>query len=365
VIGGRSGASRDAQMKKLLATYLPKATVGSEMLVASWQDAAPPPLPGRKPALAEVYAQRLLASAAQPDPIAATLLAYAADTAGTRPSIITPDVATGALEAVIAAAVPTAPPAPGTLTAVAVPSPAPRGDLGDLPPAAASFAIATAAPAAVLAPPLAAAAAAEEPVAIETVTAYAAEALSDVERAATLMATPGAPEAARAAAPAPAATAGGRFAIAFATFEAAGAPRQLRREDILAAVERARPPATSLAGHSTVEIGSAAPRTPAAAPPPTAVATPAALPARAPAAPAGWQIQVGAVASAGEAEAIHDDAVRRVPALDSYERVTLTVRTDKGTFYRARFAGFGSEDEAKAFCERFSNHNRPCWAVAM
>lgn len=373
VIGGRSGASRDTQMRKLLAEYLPKATVGSEMLVASWQDTVPPPLPGKKPSLSTIYAARLLARAAEPDPIAETLLAYAVDSAGARPTIITPELATGALEAVIAAAGPTRPAADG-LTAVALSSPAPRGDLGAAPPLAESVAFA------VNATPSAKLGALDADV--DALTAYAADALTEVERAAILMAAPAVPEVGAIVAP-PAGSvasspADARFALAFGSFDAAPAVRRLRQEDVLAAVERARPPRGA-----TVELGSAALQsrtTLTDAPAATATAAPASPPAgatpakaarnpvptgAAPAHQGGWSIQVGAVGSAREATAVLADAETRVPALKDYERVTVTVSTEKGTFYRARFAGFTSEREAKQLCERFSNHNRPCWAVAM
>ncbi|GAB5374574.1 MAG: D-alanyl-D-alanine carboxypeptidase family protein [Acuticoccus sp.] len=78
-----------------------------------------------------------------------------------------------------------------------------------------------------------------------------------------------------------------------------------------------------------------------------------------------WQIQVGAVGSQGEADQLLSAAARSIPGLDGHQRVTVPVTTERGTLYRARFAGFQSQSDARAACKRFANQNRPCWAVSM
>ncbi|MEM8552806.1 MAG: D-alanyl-D-alanine carboxypeptidase [Pseudomonadota bacterium] len=78
-----------------------------------------------------------------------------------------------------------------------------------------------------------------------------------------------------------------------------------------------------------------------------------------------WQIQLGAVDSRSEADALLSDAASEVPEVRSKDRVTVAVATDGGTLYRARFGGFASQRDARAACKRFANHDRPCWAVSM
>ncbi|MEM0908562.1 MAG: D-alanyl-D-alanine carboxypeptidase [Pseudomonadota bacterium] len=79
----------------------------------------------------------------------------------------------------------------------------------------------------------------------------------------------------------------------------------------------------------------------------------------------GWQIQLGAVRSRSEAHDLLNDAQQKVPSLGLHSRVTEPVSTGRGTLYRARLSGFPTQNEAKAACKRFANHDRPCWAVSM
>jgi hypothetical protein len=77
-----------------------------------------------------------------------------------------------------------------------------------------------------------------------------------------------------------------------------------------------------------------------------------------------WQIQLGAVPSRAGAARLLDEALADVPALRKRERLTLPVTTASGTLYRARLTGFASREAAHTACKRFTNHDRPCWAVS-
>ncbi|MBJ3776465.1 D-alanyl-D-alanine carboxypeptidase [Acuticoccus mangrovi] len=276
VFGGRTGASRDAQMRKLIEAYLPKATTGQAMVFAEWRDEGPPPVPGRKPNLRTLFASRLKAKTHGEDPIAETVLAFASEAraATAEPAITTPDLATGALRAVID-------------QAESRPTPLP------------------------------------------------APAVADRDMAVVAVVEEGRP-----------AHGAARFETAFAAFEVT--PASLDADTLAAAIARSR----SVPGTQTIVMGSAHRQK---APAPTAHAAVAGP----------WQIQIGAVPSAALAERLLAEAVADEPAMGQRKKLTIKVATDKGTLYRARFAGFASKDEAWAACKRFANHDRPCWAVSM
>lgn len=102
VMGGRSGASRNKHMTTLVERWLPKATKGPALLLASTR-VGPAPIPSAKPVRSVMFAKL---KSGESDPIAAQVLAFAAQTreaVGT-PSITTPRLATTALSAVIAQA---------------------------------------------------------------------------------------------------------------------------------------------------------------------------------------------------------------------------------------------------------------------
>ncbi|MEO1105784.1 MAG: SPOR domain-containing protein [Pseudomonadota bacterium] len=79
----------------------------------------------------------------------------------------------------------------------------------------------------------------------------------------------------------------------------------------------------------------------------------------------GWQIQLGAVGSAQEAEQLLAAAAKKLPSVNGLNPVTEPVETNGGTLYRARFAGFEDQRAALAACKHFANHDRPCWATSM
>ncbi|WP_245943879.1 D-alanyl-D-alanine carboxypeptidase [Acuticoccus kandeliae] len=304
VMGGNTGASRDAHMRDLIAKYLPKAQSGQPMLFAAWSDFGPPPIPDRKPSLRTLYASRLKAK--EGDPIADTVLAFASET---RAGISAPRVPSDALTAVIALTEPAEVETAEIQLAAVAPMPSPTA----LPRSAQS----------------------------ETVTIAAEHIIRD-----------------------------GRVVSAFAVFtETESAP--LDSDALLAAIARSQ----ATPGVTTIEMGSARSRESNAMPDLIAAhaaaltAAPNGARTEAVTIPAqelsGWQIQVGAVASKEEAANLLEAAVRQEPAMGQQERLMLPVRTDKGTLYRARFAGFQTKEEAKQACKQFANHNRPCWAVSM
>lgn len=269
VMGGNTGASRDAQMKELIARTLPKATKGKVMPLLAWNDNVPPPLPNAKPTMAAIYVARFNSKTedASGDPIEAQIMAFAAEARrGSAPLIATHASDPDTLTAVITEA---------SNAGVAVPAAAPL-------PAAAVVA------------------------------------------------------------QVPAAPGNDRFAATFAVVADNG-------DDGVKAL--------------LVAISSQSANTNTAqdrkAPAHATLALPAGSRSGA------WQIQLGAVASAREADRLLAAAADEVPGLSKHERVTTAVTTDRGTFYRARFAGFQSQSDARAACKRFANQNRPCWAVSM
>ena len=363
VMGGATGGKRDARMRQLIAKYLPLAQSGDPMAYMAWSDEGPPPIPGRRPSLATRFASRLKAKDETPDPIAQTVMAFAAETraaVGTDDLTMTPKVASDALQAVIAQADTNA-----GYAAAAEP----------LPSATSAFAALE-----THSRPVAGVATTEE-VEVETSIGEAAIAVATRE---TKQRDP-------------------RVAVAFAAFDegedGAGdvladairrttvptggvtiiamgsAPRTEGRRAPVASTKlpfrmpegRTKPIRQNVDPDRRAEAPAAEPATRTAAATETATATVqrVATISTVEAIPDGWQIQVGAVPSQEAAAALLDNLAAEHPAMDKQARVTLPVAIGGGTLYRARFAGFASEGDAKEACKRFANHNRPCWAVSM
>ncbi len=314
VMGGRTGASRDQHMKELVERFMPKATVGKPLPVFAFNDSEPAPTPISKPSRAVLFAARVKARDDEGDAIADQLLAFAASA---RPTIEVPaatEAATGdTLRAVIAEARGAGLPAPGPLPSRAETVAGRIGENDALALAAAS-----------------------------------------VDRAA----------------PAKAATGDARFELAFATFTQDDGT-SVHEEVLLTAINRARASVarglkgdatTIVAGSSRAGVDGRA----ALEAKRRTIESPALGTAQiASAAGSGWQIQVGAVGSPHEAAALLATSATVVPEVSTRQRVTVPVATERGTLYRARFAGFETKKEANETCKRFANHNRPCWAVSM
>ena len=341
VMGGNTGASRDRHMAELIERLLPKAQVGGTMPLIAWneQRLSPPPLPNAKPTMATVYAARLLRKAEETgnanDPIGSEILAFVSDTRKSIGPLVAPANDPDTLTAVIAQASEAGLPAPealdktqveleGSSTVIIASAPAtsagPAGAAGNAahhPRVDAAFAIVGQAPSGTssMADLLAAMERAQENRSVSASAGRgngAGESASDRGRAH-----------ARVRQPAPAKTDSARGKRAEIT---GPAPMQV------ADSRSSRPVATSaVAAHDRSD----------------------------------WQIQLGAVGSPQEADALLSSAAETVPGLDAQPRVTVPVSTSRGTLYRARFAGFQSADDAAEACKRFANHNRPCWAVSM
>ncbi len=298
VMGGNSGASRDAHMKELVERWLPKAKKGAPLPLLAYNDVLPPPLPLSKPALEAVYVARFNAKTElqNGDPIEAHIMAFA-DARRTVGSLIATASDPDTLTAVIAQA---------SEAGIAAPSAEP------LPPKSVALASAEASP-------RPARATATPETAVGTIVISKAE-------------------------PSQPTIHGDRFATAFAAIEVSSND-DTGVSALLAAIDRAA------GGRS------------AAAPARPGTSQAQAIPSGA--VRGSWQIQVGAVGSAREAEALLATAAQTEPSLASHPKVTAPVTTSRGTLYRARFAGFESQSDARAACKRFANHSRPCWAVSM
>ncbi|UOM36123.1 serine hydrolase [Acuticoccus sp. I52.16.1] len=347
VMGGRTGASRNQHMTELINRYMPKAKRGTPMVYAAWSDFGPPPTPRARPTLAVRFASRLASREETPaeDPIQ-TILAFASKTreaVGPTEIVGTPRTATDALQAVIAST-------GATLAPATEPLPAGTTELAENIPAAGAA-----------------------PRTRETADAAPEIQVASLDPAA---GTASAPQS-----PAP------RFAAAFDVF---GATAQTRGDGLSAIIAMRTVPTSGVTiiamGSAPQTVGERAPRDPGSAKNDARMALladePAALgesasasatktaanqsPAATPAAvKSGWQIQLGAVDSEAAAKSILDDAARIEPAMAQQTRVTLETTTPNGTVFRARFGGFRSEADAVSACKRFTNHNRPCWAVSM
>ncbi|WMS42858.1 D-alanyl-D-alanine carboxypeptidase family protein [Acuticoccus sp. MNP-M23] len=319
VMGGRTGASRNKHMKELIARFIPKATVGTPLPVFAFNDAEPAPTPLAKPSRSVLFAARVKAKEDDGDAIADQLLAFAASARTTIAAPAATEVAAGdTLRSVIAEA-----------RGAGLPAPAP------LPSAAET---------------MAARSGANEIIAVAVASEKDGSGAEDAPRG------------------------DRRVELAFATFTQ-DETDTVGRQVLLSAITRARDSvARSLKGDATTILAGSSQAAPAGE-----LDGRAALEAKrrriespvlvtqvaAATDPSGWQIQVGAVGSPHEAAALLSSAAKVVPAVSARQRVTLPVATERGTLYRARFAGFATKREANETCKRFANHNRPCWAVSM
>jgi len=311
VMGGRTGNSRNKHMKSLIERTLPKAKKGKPLQFLAYNDATPPPLPLSKPALAAVYVARFNAKTEEKDgdPIDAQIMAFAAGARAGAGSIMAP-VASD----------------PQTLTAV----------------------IAQASEAGVAAP-------SQESLPPAGVT------LASLGSSRSL-----APADARADAAGSAETNAGavddRFAVTFSAIAPAEGDKA-NLAALLAAIDRA---AARARAASPAAAASVSPLPASATRANAGTADQAALAKGSAAARSNSsQIQLGAVASPVEANALLAAAAEMVPDVAGLKKVTVPVATTRGTLYRARFAGFQSQSEARAACKRFANQDRPCWAVSM
>ncbi|MHA7970063.1 serine hydrolase [Rhizobium sp. CAU 1783] len=75
----------------------------------------------------------------------------------------------------------------------------------------------------------------------------------------------------------------------------------------------------------------------------------------------GWQIQIAAASSAQAAMELLADARAKVgAALDGHDTYTEAVTLDGSTFYRARFTGFGSKEQARMACDKLVKNRYDC-----
>jgi D-alanyl-D-alanine carboxypeptidase len=78
----------------------------------------------------------------------------------------------------------------------------------------------------------------------------------------------------------------------------------------------------------------------------------------------GWHIQIGAVPTAEGAEALIEKAQAKMgKVLASMQPLTLEIDRRGETLYRARFAGFGDKEAARAACQKLKRQDFSCLAV--
>jgi D-alanyl-D-alanine carboxypeptidase len=79
--------------------------------------------------------------------------------------------------------------------------------------------------------------------------------------------------------------------------------------------------------------------------------------------PSGWIVQIGAAPTEDGANSLLSSAADKVGALDGFK--SFVERFEKGgqTFYRARFGGFGGQDEANAMCKQLKTAKMSCLAM--
>jgi len=79
--------------------------------------------------------------------------------------------------------------------------------------------------------------------------------------------------------------------------------------------------------------------------------------------PSGWIVQIGAAPTEDGANSLLSNAAGKVGSLDRFK--SFVERFEKGgqTFYRARFGGFGGQDEANAMCKQLKTAKMSCLAM--
>lgn len=78
----------------------------------------------------------------------------------------------------------------------------------------------------------------------------------------------------------------------------------------------------------------------------------------------GWHIQIGAVETVDDAEALIERAQESMgQVLASLYPLTQEVDHNGTTLYRARFAGFSDKEEARATCDKLKSKSFACLAV--
>ncbi|MDX6805161.1 serine hydrolase [Terrihabitans rhizophilus] len=300
VLGGRSGASRDAAMRKLVAENLPKASTGAKTSVIAEGRVAPEPLP------------TLTTQVAAAAPVAATTTTTTTATRMPLPKPRTPDLA-----AVESTPVP-APSRPAAVTAAAAPA---------APTVPASAATPATSPDAIARRIAMATAVATTPVQPDMRWVVGSQPAANENRA-NGGTTPG------------------------------SSPRQVAQVEIQRPVEAGmlipsmRPAPEPRAASTKVAA--------AYADEPTAGN--GALAAIAPQRP-GWQIQIGATDDAAKAAALLDRAQPTMRKIDSRaQSFTETVNKGEVTLYRARFAGL-TETSAQAACKALKKSALSCFAL--
>jgi D-alanyl-D-alanine carboxypeptidase len=81
------------------------------------------------------------------------------------------------------------------------------------------------------------------------------------------------------------------------------------------------------------------------------------------AAPSGWVVQIGAAPTEQGAAGLLRDAKGSISMLGTFEPYVERFEKNGQTFYRARFAGFGDRDTAKAMCDELKKAKLSCLAV--
>ncbi|WP_347879861.1 D-alanyl-D-alanine carboxypeptidase [Tianweitania aestuarii] len=78
----------------------------------------------------------------------------------------------------------------------------------------------------------------------------------------------------------------------------------------------------------------------------------------------GWAIQVASLGSAGEAQSMLSRVASKATGILSADAAFTETFTKGGTtYYRARFGGYGSKDEAWSTCSALKKKDIPCYAI--
>lgn len=77
----------------------------------------------------------------------------------------------------------------------------------------------------------------------------------------------------------------------------------------------------------------------------------------------GWIVQIGAGPSEDSARAMLSDAAGKVGGLGDFRSYVERFEKNGQTFFRARFVGFGSRDDATTMCNRLKDQNLACLAM--
>ncbi|MEO6395862.1 MAG: D-alanyl-D-alanine carboxypeptidase [Devosia sp.] len=79
--------------------------------------------------------------------------------------------------------------------------------------------------------------------------------------------------------------------------------------------------------------------------------------------PSGWIVQIGAAPTENGAQSLLSSANQKIASLGGFEPYVQRFEKDGQVFFRARFGGFGDQDDANAMCKELKKAKLSCLAM--